>query len=424
MFKMDKFVIEGGRPLNGEVSISGAKNAVLPMMACTLLADGEYHLQNVPRLRDVRTMEKLLKSIGAESVYTDDGIQIKSLKCDNQEAPYELVKTMRASIYVLGPLLGRYGYARVSLPGGCAWGPRPVNLHIEGLKKMGASIQLENGYIIAKAKKLHGAHITFDIPSVGATGNLLMAATMAKGVTVLENAAREPEIMAVIQFLRKMGASIQGEGTSELVIEGGRPLQAVSERVIPDRIELGTFMVAAHITGGSLKFSNVQPGHVGAIIDKLQESGADVESGEDFINIRSNNKVKPVDVTTSVYPGFPTDMQAQWMALMSIAKGTSIITDTIFHDRFTHVAELRRLGALIRLDNNVAAIQGTASLNGAPVMSTDLRASASLILAGLAARGRTDISRVYHIDRGYDHIEKKLSALGANIYRDQEELIT
>ncbi len=423
MVKMDKLVVEGGHQLKGRVGISGAKNAVLPMMACTLLSDGEYNFQNVPHLRDVQTMSKLLVSIGAEISHQHDNLLINSRKCEKYEAPYELVKTMRASIYVLGPLLARHGYARVSLPGGCAWGPRPVNLHVEGLRKLGAKIDIENGYIIAKARSLRGAHISFDVPSVGATGNILMAAVLASGTTILENCAREPEIVATAEYLQKMGANISGIGSDQLIIEGVTSLKPADAAVIPDRIELGTFMVAAHLTGGDVRFTGVIPSQVAAIIDKLKESGATVEIEADEIRVKSDGSIKPVHVTTAVYPGFPTDMQAQWMSLMSLAQGTAMITDTIFHDRFTHVAELRRLGAQINLDNNVAVVKGVRHLSGAQVMSTDLRASACLILAGLVAQGRTDISRVYHIDRGYEKIEEKLGSLGAVIRREYEELI-
>ena len=375
-------------------------------------------------LRDVKTMSKLLVNMGANVATEDHALEITTNGLTHLEAPYELVKTMRASVYVLGPLLGRHGYAKVSLPGGCAWGPRPVNLHIEGMRKLGADIQIDGGYIIAKAKRLKGAHISFDIPSVGATGNLLMAAVLAKGTTVIENAAREPEITATAEFLVKMGAKVEGIGTEHLVIEGVDELHPAEDTVVPDRIEAGTFMVAAHLTGGDVILDRVNPGHVSAITAKLVDSGAKVEEGPDWIRVHSKGRVTPVDMTTAVYPGFPTDMQAQWMALMSVAKGSTVITDTVFDDRFTHVAELRRLGADITLDHNVAIIKGVSHLSGAPVMSTDLRASASLILAGLVAKGRTDVSRVYHIDRGYENIEHKLQGLGARIWRDQEGLVT
>ncbi len=422
--KMEKLVVIGGNRLSGNVKISGAKNAVLPIMAATLLADGEFRIRNVPVLRDVRTMSRLLNYIGAEVTRNDHELHIDTKGCKSMVAPYDLVKTMRASIYVLGPLVSRFGYARVSLPGGCAWGPRPVDFHIENIKKMGADVRIESGYIVARAKKLSGAHILFDIPSVGATGNCLMAATLARGTTVIENAAKEPEITSLIEFLQSMGAKIDGKGTEHLEIEGVELLRPAEFTIIPDRIEAGTFLTAGCITGGNIRLEGANPTHLNTIIEKLRDAGAEIDYGKEWISIKSDGKIRPVNVTTAVYPGFPTDMQAQWMSLMSIADGSSIITDTIFHDRFTHVAELRRMGADITLDNNVAVIKGRPTLSGAPVMSTDLRASASLILAGLVAEGRTDISRVYHIDRGYERIEEKLSKLGAEIWRDEEELIT
>lgn len=423
MIRMDKFVMHGGCRLNGRVSISGSKNAVLPIMTAAMLADGEYQFSNVPNLRDVKTMSKMLHSLGLDVQFQDNTLKIRTNQCKSFAAPYDLVKTMRASIYVLGPLLGRYGQARVSLPGGCAWGPRPVNLHIEGMRKLGAKIDIREGYIIAKAKRLKGAHIAFDLPSVGATGNVMMAAVLAQGKTVIENAAREPEITALAYFLNRMGAKIDGIGSDHIEIQGVDDLNAANFKIIPDRIEAGTFLIATHMTGGHIILEKCEPVHLTSIIQKLQDSGAKIEIDQDIISIHSNGKIHPVDVTTSVYPGFPTDMQAQWMALMTIARGSSVITDEIYQDRFTHVAELRRLGANITLDHNVALVKGISHLSGAPVMSTDLRASASLILAGLVCKGRTDISRVYHIDRGYEHIEKKLQSLGADIVRDKEELV-
>lgn len=421
---MDKLVVNGGKRLKGRVKISGSKNAVLPIMTATLLAEGEYTLENVPALRDVKTMAHLLEDIGASASINDNTLKINSGGVNHFEAPYDLVKTMRASIYVLGPLLSRYGYAKVSLPGGCAWGPRPVNLHIEGMRKLGASIEFKEGYIIAKAKRLHGAEISFDVASVGATANILMAAVLAEGRTIIENAAQEPEITSLCHFLEKMGAHIDGIGSEHLTIEGVSSLRPANGSVIPDRIEAGTFLVAGHITGGDIRLENVNPHHLVSVTHKLRDSGCQVDTGDDWIHLKSPGKITPVDVTTAVYAGFPTDMQAQWMALMSLANGSSIITDNIFTDRFTHVAELQRLGANITLDHNVAVIKGVKTLSGARVMSTDLRASASLILAGLVAKGRTDISRVYHIDRGYENIEVKLNQIGADIVRDQEELVT
>ncbi|NQT25931.1 UDP-N-acetylglucosamine 1-carboxyvinyltransferase [candidate division KSB1 bacterium] len=421
---MDKIVILGGKNLKGVVEISGSKNAVLPIMACALLAEGQYHLKSVPHLRDVRTMVKLLNSIGLTVQFNENEVHIESGHVAHYEAPYDLVKTMRASIYVLGPMLSRFGEAKVSLPGGCAWGPRPVNLHIQGLEQLGAKITIENGYIHAKAKRLKGARILFNMPSVGATGNLLMAAVLAKGTTVLENAAQEPEITALAEFLVQMGARIDGIGTSHLEIEGVDSLRPASTAIIPDRIEAGTFLAVGHIVGGDILIKNVIPDHVSKITEKLIEAGAEITEDSDQIHIKSNGVSKPVDIATAVFPGFPTDMQAQWMALMSTAKGSSVITENIYLDRFTHVAELQRLGADIRLDHNVALVKGVKNLNGAPVMSTDLRASASLIMAGLIAKGRTDISRVYHIDRGYEQIEAKLKNLGAEIWREKEPLVT
>lgn len=421
---MDKIVVEGERRLKGTVRISGSKNAVLPVMASTLLADGSYRIENVPELRDVRTMSRLLHQLGCTITEEDHALNIQINGCETHEAPYDLVKTMRASIYVLGPLLSRYGFAKVSLPGGCAWGPRPVNLHIDGLQKMGADIRIEKGYIVARSKRLKGATLTFDNPSVGATGNLMMAAVLAEGKTIIKNAAKEPEIGFLARFLQNMGAQIEGVGESRLVIEGVTELHSADAAVIPDRIETGTFLVAGHMTGGSIRLERVQPMHLMEVLKRLEESGATLEVGNDWIHLQSNGKVRPVDIRTSVYPGFPTDMQAQWMALNSIARGSATITESIFTDRFTHVAELRRLGADITLDGNVAVVKGVSQLSGAPVMSTDLRASASLILAGLKATGRTEVSRVYHIDRGYEHIECKFQELGARMWREQEELVT
>lgn len=420
---MDKIVIVGGKRLKGTVAVSGSKNAVLPIMAAALLADGSYIIKNVPNLRDVKTMQKLMESMGIRIRFDKQTLQIDSEPCTTCEAPYDLVKTMRASIYVLGPLVGRFGKAKVSLPGGCAWGPRPVNLHLEALQKLGAGISFEQGYIIAKAKRLRGAHISFDIPSVGATGNLLMASVLAEGDTVLQNAAREPEITALAEFLIQMGAKISGIGTDQLQITGVDRLNPTDVTIIADRIETATFLTAAQITGGDVQLQQTDPRLVDKVIDKLRLSGATIDAGPHSIHLKASETIHPVDVTTAVYPGFPTDMQAQWMALMAVANGSSIITDTIYLDRFTHVAELKRLGADIRLDHNVAVVKGIRRLSGAHVMSTDLRASASLILAGLIADGRTDISRVYHIDRGYEHIEEKLKKLGADIWREQEVLV-
>lgn len=413
--------MNGGRQLSGTVNISGSKNAALPIMVATLLAPGKYHIQNVPQLRDVRTMAHLLRIIGAKIEFENHSLLIDTMQADFPEAPYELVKTMRASIYVLGPLLARFGRARVSLPGGCAWGPRPVDLHIKGMQKIGAKLDLLGGYIVASARKLRGQNIHFDVASVGATGNVMMAAVLADGLTVIENAATEPEIVDLGNFLQKMGARIQGLGTNIIKIEGVPGLRPANYSVIPDRIETGTFLIAGLTTGGNITLKNCQPKHLSEVIEKLQESGAKLNVTKAQIEVNPSPEIKPVNVTTGVYPGFPTDMQAQWIALMSLAKGSSIVTDTIFTDRFTHVPELNRLGAKIVLKNNSAFIQGVSKLNGAPVMSTDLRASASLVLAALAATGRSDVYRVYHIDRGYERIEKKLQKLGADIVRQDDQ---
>lgn len=417
---MDKFIIHGGKPLEGVVPISGAKNSSLALMPATLLASGIFHLFNTPHLRDITTMRQLLESMGVEIDFTDHILTIDTRKISNFEAPYEHVKKMRASIYVLGPLLSRFGQAKVSLPGGCAWGPRPVNLHIEGMKKLGASIELEGGYIIATAQRLHGARILFDISSVGATGNVLMAATLAKGTTLIENAAQEPEIVQLAEFLTSMGAKIHGIGTGRLEIEGVDELHPADVTTIPDRIEAGTFLVAAALAGnkqGCVRIEHCNPNHIGSLIVKLEDAGARITVGDTWVELIPPDEIRPVNVTTAIYPGFPTDMQAQWIALMSLSTGTSVVTDTIYFDRFMHVPELLRLGANITMKDNIATVVGVPRLTGAKVMSTDLRASASLILAGLVAEGTTEVLRVYHIDRGYESIEKKLALLGAAIER-------
>ncbi len=414
---MDKFVIHGGKPLQGEVRVSGSKNAALPIMTAALLAPGKYHFRNVPRLRDVNTLAHLLRIIGAKVEFEDHTMLVDTTTADFPEAPYELVKTMRASIYVLGPLLARFKQAKVSLPGGCAWGPRPVDLHIKGMKKLGASLELEGGYIVAKSETLRGNHIYLDVPSVGATGNIMMAAVLAEGETTIENAASEPEIVDLGDFLEKMGARITGLGTRVVRIAGVPGLRPADHEIIPDRIEASTFLTAGLITGGNIKLLNCQPDHLAELLEKLKEAGAGIMLGEKSIVLSSGKSIQPVNVTTAVYPGFPTDMQAQWIALMTLAQGSSVVTDAIFTDRFTHVPELMRLGADIVMKNNSAFIRGIKQLTGAPVMSTDLRASASLVLAALAAQGRSDVHRVYHIDRGYETIERKLQQLGADIER-------
>ena len=414
---MDKFVIRGGRKLRGTVAISGAKNATLALMPAALLARGTFRFTNTPVLRDVATMSGLLTSMGVQIELKEHVLKIDTTGVNKQEAPYEFVKKMRASIYVLGPLVARFGNARVSLPGGCAWGPRPVNLHIEGIRKLGADVEVKRGYIVARARKLTGAKIHFDVSSVGATGNVLMAAVLAKGATTIENAAIEPEITALAGFLQSMGAIIEGVGSNHLEIEGVDELHPADVETIPDRIEAGTFLVAAAITGGKVTLEGVRPDQFTAVSAKLEDAGCTISAGESSVTLEAPSPVKPVDVTASIYPGFPTDMQAQWIALMSIANGTSIVADTIYFDRFKHVPELVRLGADIEMKENAAVVRGVRQLTGAKVMSTDLRASASLILAGLVADGLTEVLRVYHIDRGYEAIEKKLRVLGADIER-------
>ena len=415
---MDKFVIKGGKKLSGSVEISGAKNASLALMPASLLVSGTSTLYKTPELNDIYTMIKLLRQLGVETSFENHILKLNSEKIISQEAPYEHVKKMRASVYVLGPLLTKFGTAKVSLPGGCAWGPRPINLHIEGLKKMGAEIDLIEGYIIAKAKRLAGARINFDISSVGATGNLLMAAVLAKGTTVINNAAMEPEITNLANYLIKMGAKINGLNTSTLEIEGVDELSPVEMETIPDRIEAGTLLIAAAITGGNVELNNFPSKYFESVLSKLEDSGCKIISDNLKTKLTSpENLIIPSDVTTAIYPGFPTDMQAQWTAYMAVANGTSTITDTIYIDRFKHVPELVRLGADINVKENSAIVKGVPKLIGAKVMSTDLRASASLVLAGLAAEGTTEVLRVYHLDRGYQRIEEKLRSLGADIKR-------
>jgi len=419
---MNKLLIQGGVTLNGEVRISGAKNAVLPILAATLLAEGVSIVQNVPHLHDVTTTMALLGSMGV-SVTVDEtmSIEVDASTLTTQVAPYDLVRTMRSSILVLGPLLARYGYAEVSLPGGCAIGSRPVNIHIKGMQEMGADIEVKNGYIIAKADRLKGARIVMDMVTVTGTENLLMAAVLAEGTTVLENAAREPEVTDLVNFLNKMGAKISGAGTDTLTIEGVETLQGTTYKVVPDRIETGTFLVAAAITGGKVKVKDTDPTLLDAVLDKLRDSGASIEVGDDWIELDMQGKrPKAVSVRTAPYPAFPTDMQAQFTALNVMAEGTGTIVETIFENRFMHVQELQRMGANIEVEGNTAIVRGVDELNAAPIMATDLRASASLILAGLVGKGETEVLRIYHIDRGYELIEEKLSYLGANIRRVAE----
>jgi len=418
---MEKFVIIGGQKLSGTVEISGAKNSVLALMPATILASGTYKIYNTPDLRDVKTMSQVLMEMGVDVKFENHVLTINTENISKFEAPYELVKKMRSFIYVLSQLLGGVCNARCSTPGGCTWCPMPVDLHIEGIRKLGAKVELDAGYIVAKAKQLKGAKIHFDKPSVGATGNIMMASVLAKGTTVIENAAKEPEIVQLGEFLISMGARINGLGTDKIEIEGVDALHPADIVTIPDRIEAGTFLVAGAITGGRIKVEKCNPSHFEALLLKLEDAGCHLNIGADFVEIEAPDEIKPVDVTTAVYPGFPTDMQAQWIALMSIANGTSVITETIFYDRFKHVPELVRLGADIEVNENVAIVRGVKKLKGTKVMSTDLRASASLILAGLVAEGRTEVLRIYHIDRGYEHIEKKLQQLGAQIWREKTD---
>jgi len=416
---MDKLIITGGTPLDGEVRIAGAKNAALPILAATLLADSPMVVVNVPHLHDITTTMELLGRMGVHLVVDERmRIEVDTGTIANFSAPYELVKTMRASILVLGPLLARFGRADVSLPGGCAIGSRPVNLHIDGLRAMGADIRVENGYIRATAKRLHGARLVMDLVTVTGTENLMMAATLARGETVIENAAREPEVLDLAQCLNKMGARIRGAGTDTIHIEGVDHLHGTRYDVMPDRIETGTYLVAAAITGGRIKARDTRPELVDAVIYKLREAGAVVESGPDWVSVdMQGRRPRSVDVHTAPYPAFPTDMQAQFTALNCIARGVATITETVFENRFMHVHEMRRMGADIRLEGNTAICTGVERLTAAPVMATDLRASASLVLAGLVAEGKTVVDRIYHIDRGYDCIEEKLSGLGAQIQR-------
>ena len=413
---MDKIFIEGQKTLSGSVQISGAKNAVLPIMTAALMTEGRSVVTRVPDLRDTRTMIRLMEIVGATCSFENGRLVIDGSTVNNPEAPYDLVKTMRASFYVLGPLLARFGVVKVSLPGGCAWGPRPVDFHLKGLEKLGAKITLESGYIIAEAKRLQGTKISFEFPSVGATGNIAMAAATAEGTTIIENAAREPEIVQLCEYLNTMGACIRGIGTTRLTIDGVETLHSADIDVIPDRIEAGTFLAAGALLG-KITLKGVIPEHLDSVILNFQEAGCNVSTTSNSVTITQTDKIQPVDMTTAVYPGFPTDLQAQWVALMTLAKGSSMITDTVYHDRFSHVPELNRFGANIKVENNTAFVRGVDALVGAPVMSTDIRASASLIVAGLAAKGRTEVSRVYHIDRGYEQIEEKFRSLGANIWR-------
>jgi len=414
---VDKILVRGGRRLEGEVVVSGSKNAALPILISSLLTAERCEFQNIPDLMDIHTTLKLLSGLGVKVEKREKAILLDAASVTKLEAPYDLVKTMRASFLVLGPLLARFGEARVSTPGGCAIGTRPVNLHLKGLAEMGATIDQTHGYVKARAKKLKGAKIYLDVPSVGATENLTMAATLAEGTTVIENAAKEPEIIDLAVALNKMGAKVEGSGTNIIKIEGIEELHGLSHRVIPDRIEAATFMVAAALTSSDVIVREARAGHLEAFLLKLREVGVNLSIEEGGIRVGGKGKMKSVDVTTLPYPGFPTDLQAQMMVLMAVADGASVITETIFENRFMHAQELDRMGADIRLEGNRAVIRGVKKLSGAPVMATDLRASVSLVLAGLVAEGQTEISRVYHLDRGYEHIERKLSSLGADIQR-------
>ena len=416
---MDKLAIEGGTQLAGTVTISGAKNAALPILAGTLLASENVTISNVPHLKDVTTMLSLLQMMGVQVTIDDRaGVEIDASNVDRRQAPYELVKTMRASILVLGPLLARFGEADVSLPGGCAIGARPVNLHVAGLQAMGAEVVVEEGFIKARADRLQGAHIVFDTVTVTGTENLLMAAALADGETVLENAAREPEVTDLANFLIGMGANIEGVGSSTLVVHGVEELGGTTYPVLPDRIETGTYLVAAAMTGGKIRAVNTAPETLEAVLIKLKEAGAGIETGDDWIEIDMRGKrPRAIDVRTAPYPAFPTDMQAQFCAMNAIAEGVGTITETIFENRFQHVLEMQRMGADIQLEGHTAICTGVDHLTAAPVMATDLRASAGLVLAGLAAAGETVVDRIYHVDRGYERIEEKLRQLGASIRR-------
>jgi UDP-N-acetylglucosamine 1-carboxyvinyltransferase len=420
---MDKLIIEGGTKLKGEVTVSGAKNAVLPIMAATLLTDEPCVIKGVPNLRDTHSMLKILRALGKVAEFDKDKVSVTAGKVSNYIAEYKLVSTMRASFCVLGPLLGKLKKAKVSLPGGCVIGVRPVDLHLKGMRALGADISIDSGYVIAKTNKLRGAYIYLGGvygSSVLATDNVMMAAVLATGKTIIESAACEPEVVDLAEFLIKLGAKIKGHGTPVIEIEGVKHLHGATHAIIPDRIEAGTLILAALITGGDVLIKNVQYQHLGALIDKLDEAGAHLERVDGALRVKGNKKLKSVNITTLPYPGFPTDMQAQMMSLMSVTGGISVITEKIYPDRFMHVAELNRMGAHIQREGPHAIVEGIKSLSGAPVMASDLRASAGLVLAGLAARGKTSISRIYHLDRGYEFIERKLINLGAKVWREKE----
>ncbi|MCK4339245.1 MAG: UDP-N-acetylglucosamine 1-carboxyvinyltransferase [Candidatus Cloacimonetes bacterium] len=416
---MDKFIVLGEKKLKGIISVSGSKNAGLPIMAASLLADGHYILKNVPDIIDIRTMAKLLRILGAKVEFENHELKINTENCSYYEAPYDLVKTMRASIYVLGPLLARFGKAKVSFPGGCALGARPINLHLQGLQKLGANIEIEHGYIYATAKKLNGTEVIFEKKSVGATTNILMASVLVDGITILRNVACEPEINSLANFLNKMGAKIEGIGTDCLTISGVKNLHPADVTLIPDRIETGTLLLAAAITKGNINVKNCCPMDLGIVLEKLKEIGFSIETENDSIKISGKAK-NPIEISTNPYPAFPTDLQAPFAALLSTVKGISIIDENIFSDRFMYISELQRLGADIKLDKNRIVIHGGTKLTGAPLMASDIRAAAALVIAALASEGKTEISRVYHLDRGYERLESKLAQLGADIERIED----
>jgi len=418
---MDKIVIEGGHPLKGSVKVSGAKNAALPIVAACILTGGRHRLRNVPRLKDIETIKRIMSKLGVSFREVEGSLEVNSDQLSDCETPYELVKTMRASILLLGPLLARFGKARISLPGGCAIGARPINLHLKALAAMGVEMFLDGGDIHANVNRLKGADVFFDIPTVTGTENIMMAAVTARGQTVLRNAAREPEIQDLADMLRGMGAAIEGDGSDTIVIEGIKTLRPVRHTIIPDRIEAGTFMIAAAMTGGHITIQACRRKHLTALIEKLESAGAVIKTTDKSLSVRGPDVIESTDIRTAPFPGFPTDLQAQFMALMCIARGWSMIRETVFENRFIHVSELKRMGADIEINGNQALIKAKKHLLAAPVMATDLRASASLILAGLSAKGgRTEVHRIYHLDRGYESLEKKFKNLGANIWREKD----
>jgi UDP-N-acetylglucosamine 1-carboxyvinyltransferase len=414
---MDSFIIRGPSKLSGAVRISGAKNAMLPQMAATILTGGKCVLENVPDLRDTRTMMKVLETLGIPSQLDSGVLTADASEVTSFEAPYDLVRTMRASIYALGPLLARFGKARVSMPGGCAWGPRPIEQHLKGMMTLGAKLKIDHGYIDARADRLKGARVVLAMPSVGATVNIMLAASLADGETVIENAAREPEITGLANTLREAGVDIEGDGTSTVHVQGREAVEPFTHRIIPDRIEAGTYAAAAVITGGDITIENCLPGHMSAVIEKIEACGAEVTLTEDTMRVKGPKKISPVNIDTGYYPSFPTDMQAQMMAVLCRADGASTVVEHVYPDRFTHVPELRRFGAKVTLDGSVAVVMGVDYLEGAPVMATDIRASSALLLAAMVAEGESKILRIYHIERGYEDIEGKLRALGADIER-------